>query len=158
MNRESTLLFQGSLIASNNASTNAGGGIYAFFSDAWFNKTTIENNTATQAGGIYFSNDKTLTILYSNISMNVAGKHGGVLLNNSTKTCIVSDTIFISNRATTGDGGAFSIQQSIVQFSNVQYSLNTAYGKGGGIYAAGSQYTASSVHISNSRAAAGGGT
>jgi fibronectin-binding autotransporter adhesin len=140
-----TLKVTQSLIVSNVASADAGGGIYISPNGiATISNCEIGRNTATSGGGI--DNVGELTVTGSTISNNTAAEGGGLdsVLNGAIN---ITKSLFSDNQATGGGGGGISISNSSTStiskltFSGDTFRDNSASTVGGGMAVTNSSNT-----------------
>ena len=117
-----------------------GGAIYNSKGTLTVANTVFEgNHTATKDGGAIYNNLGTTNIADTNFVGNISAKNAGAIYSNGNLS-VTGNSIFDSNRANGGYGGAIAINLSRNQSSNVvigdgvQFLNNFATSHGGAIY------------------------
>lgn len=154
----STAILTGTSIISNSAQD--GGGVYLMDGKVTTAPGWVQDNAAHGNGGGLFNETGTLTLIETTVATNTARFEGGGIANGEGATLIMTTTAILDNEAQgpIGGGGIFgfgSIQAAdstiarnwasdtdgggvwngtMLTFTNVTVSSNTANGRGGGIY------------------------
>lgn len=119
-----------------NGSNRSGGALFADNSTLTLNQVALLNNdggASGSGGGAYIYNGSTATLDSVTFQGNTAKRAGGAHISNSTVT--VSNSSFLNNTATGGDGGGMYVYPtSPITLTNVAFISNTAQSSGGGIY------------------------
>ena len=121
-----------SLVLSNLAYYENGGGIYCDSSYLSLTNVKISKNTTEYNGGIIYCIDSNLTLTNSQISKNTTEYNGGGIY------CIDSNLTLtnsqISQNTAGNNGGGMYVTNSNLWLSNVKIIENTAQSAGGGLY------------------------
>ncbi len=135
---------------SSNSAANLGGGIYLNNSSPDFNKTTISSNTSVSNGGGVYANGSSPIFSKTSIdanTSNIAG--GGVFVNGGGQIITLENSNVTGNTGNTMGGGLYLNTGAIAAITNSVVSrntlLDTAGGRGGGIFA-----NSAAVSIKNS--------
>lgn len=113
-----------------NGKTATNGGAISSVDEAYIENSTFTGYNANLKGGAIYAS-KNLLITRSKFTNNAAGQ-GGAVYTDGARTVIDFST-FISNRATSSDGGAVNANK-YAHLGNSTFIANTAEGKGGAVY------------------------
>ncbi|AWX31620.1 hypothetical protein AW729_00330 [Methanosphaera sp. BMS] len=125
-----------SIFNKNNCTSGDGGAIYINNKcTPEFESSSFEDNLAKdRGGGIYIDSKSAPLGLYEcTFINNIAGKGGAVFTGIMTKS--VKYSVFLKNKANSGDGGAVYINNECdVDFTSCRFEENKCYKRGGAIY------------------------
>ncbi|MDO4586339.1 MAG: hypothetical protein Q4C95_03485 [Planctomycetia bacterium] len=117
-------------ISDNNAIS--GGAIYNL-GTLTISNSSIHSNRSNQGGGINNASAGILTISGSKLENNIASSYAGGVLN--AGTFYLNDSLIISNRASSTDGGGlYNIYSGFLTINSSQILNNIANNNGGGLY------------------------
>ena len=149
-----------------NSSAYQGGGIYNE-GTLTVSDSQITDNTSATGGGIYHAGAGEVRIENSTIQGNSAEKAGGIASVGSEEQSgkiYISDTAFLKNTATAGNGGAIYLSNAgDLDVINSQFgdgytrNSNTATGSGGAIYAENSNVSGNGAEFNVNSSANDGG-
>ncbi|KAK3279709.1 hypothetical protein CYMTET_12419 [Cymbomonas tetramitiformis] len=153
----SSLLLEGSSVASNTAARD-GGGVWAGSLSAVEVRRgaqIVDNSAAGDGGGLRVAH--TAVLSDANVTGNVAeGAAGGVCGAEGSRVDVVASVVN-RNRAMRGDGGGLEVQGELHLEASVVEGNAAPFGSGGGAYAAGQVVQLLGARLTENHAGGGGG-
>jgi predicted outer membrane repeat protein len=145
-----------------NKGTIYGGGLYSYQSSLTITNTVFEENQATGSGGGISIFNTAIQITSCTFTNNIAGSNGGAVYSydQAINPPIIKDSIFTSNKATSGSGGGLYLFAHDAKVQTTTFKNNQAGDSGGGLYIyAQSKNTpkVSQLTVINNKAGTGGG-